>query len=112
MALVTEKQHHGTAYGIVTAVQNLGLAVIPLGVGVLQPSNTCKTYDECVAGWTRVEMLLVGFGAVGFGASVCLNLVDCRQRIQVLNWSSARVEEARKAEQGGGSLNTVELSAQ
>ena len=57
VALVTEKRHHGTAYGIVTAVQNLGLAAIPLGVGKLQPTTSCPTYDDCVASWTRVETL-------------------------------------------------------
>lgn len=102
MALVTEKRHHGTAYGIATAVQNLGLAAIPLGVGKLQPAASCPTYDACVASWDRVELLLVCFGAAGFLASLCLNFVDARQRIPVLNWSSARVAAAREAEQQGG----------
>ena len=98
VALVTEKQHHGTAYGVVTAIQNLGLAAIPLGVGKLQPDACCPTYDACVASWGRVELLLVCFGALGFLASLGLNIVDCRQRIQVLNWSSARTEAARRAD--------------
>jgi hypothetical protein len=102
VALVTEKRQHGTAYGIVTAVQNLGLAAIPLGVGALQPDACCASYDACVASWGRVETLLVCFGGVGFCATVALNVVDCRQRIQVLNWSNARVEAARREEQGEG----------
>lgn len=96
VALITEKKSHGTAYGIVTAVQNLGLAAIPLGIGVLQPSSKCSTYDECVNAYTKVETLLVCFGIVGFIASLALNFADAASSTHVLNWSAARVARARQ----------------
>ncbi len=108
VALVTEKKSHGTAYGIVTAVQNLGLAAIPLGIGVLQPSSCCATYDECVTGYTHVEILLVLFGVLGFVASVALNVVDYRSPISVLNWSAAKTSLAQSdnEEKQGLRVNT------
>lgn len=49
IALVVPERTVGTAYGVVTAVQNLGLAVFPLMVGAIQDS-TCDlfyTSTEC-----------------------------------------------------------------
>ena len=98
IALVTEVRYHATAYGVVTAIQNLGLAVVPIGVGALMPSaSTCPTYDDCVNGYENCEKLLIGFGCVGVLASVGLNIADYSSKIPVLNWPEARVQAARKA---------------
>ena len=96
VALITEKKSHGTAYGIVTAIQNLGMAAIPLGIGLLQPSDCCVTYDVCVAAYNKVEILLVCFGVLGFAASLALNFADAASPTHVLNWSAARVEKAKQ----------------
>jgi MFS family permease len=107
IALVTEPKYHATAYGVVTAVQNLGLAVVPLGVGLLMPSaSTCPTYADCVRGYENCERLLIGFGSVGILASVALNVADYSSRIPVLNWSEARVQAARDEGKGESLLST------
>ena len=95
IALVTAPAYHATAYGVVTAVQNLGLAVVPLGVGLLMPAPTCRPFASCVAAYERAELLLIGFGAVGVAASIALNVVDAASKIPVLNWPEARVAAAR-----------------
>jgi hypothetical protein len=120
VALLIEPSYHATAYGVVTAVQNLGLAAIPIGelrsrflagprsfprlshapsplagVGKLMPSPKCPTYDDCVSHYTRVEMLLIGFGAVGFLSSLALALLDLSSKVPVLHWTAAKVA-ARK----------------
>ena len=97
IALVIEPRYHATAYGVATAFQNLGLAVAPMVIGLYMPSANCPTYDACVASYARVELLLIGTGCVGLVCGVVLNLVDCTRKdgVQVLNWTSKRVEEKR-----------------
>lgn len=99
VALVTEPAYHATAYGVVTAVQNLGLAAVPLAVGTLMPDPHCATYDACVASYTHVELLLIGLGTVGFMAGVGLCVADFRAPIPVLQWTEAKVQ-AWKREHG------------
>ena len=81
--------------------QFLMFGLIALGVvmviGLFMPSANCPTYDACVASYARVELLLIGTGCVGLVCGVVLNVVDCTRKdgVQVLNWTSARVEEKR-----------------
>jgi hypothetical protein len=97
IALVIEPRYHATAYGVATAVQNLGLAVAPMVIGLFMPSANCPTYDACVASYAHVELLLIGTGCVGLLCGVVLNVVDCTRKdgVQVLNWTSKRVDEQR-----------------
>ena len=97
VALVVEPKYAATAYGVVTAVQNLGLAVAPMVIGLFMPSASCPTYAACVASYVKVETLLIATGCVGLVSGLVLNLVDCtrKDRIQILNWTSARVDAAR-----------------
>jgi len=97
VALVTEPAYHATAYGVVTAVQNFGLAVVPLGVGSLMPAPACRPFASCVAAYQRVELLLIGFGLVGILAAAALNVADTASEIRVLNWPEKRVAAARAA---------------
>jgi MFS family permease len=48
IALVVPPAHHGTAYGVVTSVQNLGLAVVPFLVAAAM--DRCPEDYACVAG--------------------------------------------------------------
>lgn len=94
VALVIEPEYHATAYGIVTSVQNLGLAVAPMIVGTLMPAANCPTFDECVSHYVKVELLFIGVGGVGFLSGLLLNFVDYRNKIPVLNWTDAKVKKA------------------
>lgn len=98
IALVIEPQYHGTAYGVATAIQNLGLAAAPMVIGLYMPSPNCPTYDACVNSYKNVELILIGTGLVGFLSGVWLNIVDCTRKdgIQVLNWTSKKVEEKKR----------------
>ena len=97
IALVIEPKYHATAYGVATAIQNLGLAVAPMVIGLYMPSASCATYDACVTAYSHVELLLIGTGLVGLVCGIVLNLVDCTRKdgVQVLNWTSARVDAER-----------------
>ncbi len=98
IALVIEPKYQATAYGVVTAVQNLGLAVAPLLIGRLLPSASCPTYTDCVAGYTRVEELLIGLGCAGILAGIALNIADHTWLpYPYLNWPSSKVQAAKKA---------------
>jgi hypothetical protein len=76
-------------------------------IGTLMPSPNCPTYDECVSHYVKVEQVFIGVGAVGFVSGLILNVVDFRNKYQVLNWTEAKVaaamaEDAAKEE--GASL--------
>lgn len=106
VALVIEPQFHATAYGVVTAVQNLGLAVAPMAIGALMPTASCATYDVCVSAYTRVEELLIGLGCAGILAGLLLNWADhSLLPYPYLNWPDSKVQAAKRAagELGDGS---------
>ena len=90
IALVTQQRDHATAYGLVTAVQNLGQAVAPLGIAALMPDARCATIGECIGAWDTVETLFVIVGGIGILCGIALNVVDCCiSRAPVLNESRA-----------------------
>ena len=64
---VVEKNMLGTAYGLITAVQNSGLAGVPLLSGYIKD----KTNN-----WSWVELYFLGFAALGVVVGIFLNLVD------------------------------------
>jgi hypothetical protein len=101
IALVIEPQYHATAYGIATSVQNLGLAVAPLVIGSLMPASNCPTYDDCVGHYVKVEVLLIGIGAVGCVSGLLLNWVDyTRSEYPVLNWTEKKLAAAKAKNAG------------
>ena len=55
IAVVIEPKYQATAYGVVTAVQNFGLAVSPLIVSQFMPPQDCSTYKDCVTAWNHTE---------------------------------------------------------
>lgn len=64
VALVVDEHMIGTAYGVVTAVQNMGLAFVPMIVGTLQSS------------YTNVETFFMCMGCLGVLVSIWLNYLD------------------------------------
>ena len=114
IALVTQQRDHATAYGLVTAVQNLGQAVAPLGIAALMPDARCATFSECVSAWNTVEKLFVVVGAVGIICGLALNAVDCCvSQAPVLNESRAamrrRVADEEAAEAKGAAAPLLVL---
>ncbi|EQC31215.1 hypothetical protein SDRG_11138 [Saprolegnia diclina VS20] len=70
----------GSAYGAITSIQNLGLALFPMLVAMV--------YSVENKYLPSVEMLFVAFGALGSVAGILLNIVDYKNG-SVLNRSSA-----------------------
>lgn len=66
--MVVKPHEVGTAYGVVTAIQNGGLALFPMIVGALK--TACKTY----APW--VEVFFSALAGVGVASGLILYVVD------------------------------------
>ncbi|RQM14010.1 hypothetical protein DD237_000296 [Peronospora effusa] len=77
---VVEAKHVGTAYGAITAIQNIGLALFPLAVAAEFNHD-----DRYIPG---VELLFVSFGVVGSLVGISLNVVD-HQNGSILNRTKA-----------------------
>jgi len=70
VALLMPNHQLGTAYGLMTAMQNLGLAVAPLGIGAaLQTTNH---------NWLIVELIFAAIAGVSALFTLLLILVDIR----------------------------------
>ena len=78
IAVVIEPKYQATAYGLTTALQNLGLAVGPLVVSKFMPSAHCATKAICVEGWNATEKFFVCCGLAGVVAGLLLNVMDYR----------------------------------
>ncbi|OQR97464.1 Major Facilitator Superfamily (MFS) [Achlya hypogyna] len=77
---VVDARMVGSAYGAITSIQNLGLALFPLLVAMVYGVDTQYI--------PSVEMLFVAFGALGSVAGVALNVLDYKNG-SILNRSSA-----------------------
>ena len=70
IAYVVPEEKLGMAYGVVTAVQNLGLALIPIATGAIITDNPSQeTFHE-------VELFFCVVGIVGVALGIWLNVVD------------------------------------
>jgi len=74
IALVVKESKLGTAYGLITAIQNIGLATLPLIVGSLTKDNNDDTK------YYYVEIFL--FSLAYFGVIVGFILMVCDNRLQ------------------------------
>lgn len=97
IALVIPEAEQGTAYGVVTAVQNAGLALAPLIISQLQPGSCNGTY-ECM------ELFFMSLGVVGTVAGICLNIVDLGLAVPILNATESQAS-AMKAAIDAGTIN-------
>ncbi|KAJ0411052.1 hypothetical protein ATCC90586_003654 [Pythium insidiosum] len=75
---VVEQAYVGSAYGAITSIQNIGLALFPLAVAA--------EYNREARYIPGVEMLFVAFGVMGSAVGLALNLLDY-QNGSVLNRS-------------------------
>jgi MFS family permease len=70
VALIVDEQRVGTAYGLMTAVQNLGLLAFPYLNGLLR--DTTK-------GYTASQVMFAGLGFAGLIFSALLLAADRRE---------------------------------
>lgn len=103
IALVVKPEFQGTAYGVVTAVQNAGLALAPLVISTLMPPTNCNGSYKCV------ETFFISLGAVGVVTGLALNLADWWAPVAVLNLTD-KAATAKKKELG--LLTAEELAAE
>jgi len=89
VALIIASVRLGTAYGLMTAIQNLGLAVAPLVVGSILV-NTNNNYSIA-------EFIYAGSAAAAAFFAVLLIFVDLANGVR-LNASPKRLKEIRDAE--------------
>lgn len=78
------------AYGLMTALQNLGLAVSPLVIG--------KILDDTHNNYHITQFIFAGCAAAAAGFGVLLVFVDLASGLR-LNASPARIKALREAEQ-------------
>lgn len=86
VAYIIETRRLGTAYGLMTALQNLGLAVAPLVVGAIINLTSYRI------GF----LILVGCAGSSFLASILLNVIDITRGRQI-NCSRAERQRRNKA---------------
>jgi MFS family permease len=70
VALMVEEQRVGTAYGVMTAVQNLGLLIFPFFNGLLRDSTK---------GYTASQIMFAGLGAAGLLFAILLRMADAKE---------------------------------
>jgi len=82
---VVKPNQVGTAYGLVTAVQNSGLAIAPLIIGALTEVNPATDPSKNSGGYFKAELFFIACGALGVVISVVLNLTHDGQRLNKVN---------------------------
>jgi len=87
--LIMPQHQLGTAYGLMTAVQNLGLAVAPLAIGGIL--NATKNY-------LLIELIFSGIAAVAAAITVVLIFVDMA-RGRKLNSTPGRLKRLKLEQQ-------------
>jgi MFS family permease len=83
IALVIPELYHGTAYGLVTAVQNFGLAFTPFIVAAM--------LDQCPETYSCLSIAFAIIGGVGTFSGVALWVVNARAVPSILNLSQAEI---------------------
>jgi MFS family permease len=99
VALIIAGNRLGTAYGLMTALQNLGLAVAPLIVG--------KILDATHKNYTYSQFIFAGCAATAAVLAVILIFVDLASGLR-LNASPARLRTLREAEERAAQTNDEE----
>jgi MFS family permease len=70
VALIVEEQRVGTGYGLMTAVQNIGLLAFPYLNGALR---------DATHGYTASQIMFAGLGFVGLVFAILLKTADARE---------------------------------
>jgi len=79
----------GTAFGLCTAIQNIGLTILPFAIGkTIHKTNTVHTHY----GYVTEQMILAGLALVGFAFNIWLYCDDIHKRNGQLNKGPAEEE--------------------
>jgi MFS family permease len=65
--LIVEKRLTGTAFGLMTMIQNIGMAIMPQVIGSLRDSS---------GGWVTSQIVLASLGLFGVAFAIWLRLAD------------------------------------
>lgn len=82
--LTVDERFTGTAFGVITGIQNIGLSVIPLIVAAIY-----RVDDKYIPG---VEYFFVACASLGVIAGICLNIVDWKTGGYLNNTKRAKEE--------------------
>jgi len=99
VSYIVEQRTLGTAYGLITAVQNAGLAAVPLGVAAIK--GRTEHGDKDPNAYRYVELFFACFAFCGVITGTLLNIIDARHG-HVLNRSTARNPVKPSDTQGNG----------
>ena len=102
IALVVNENVVGTAYGIITAVQNSGLAAIPIVVGLLveEEEKTINGTTEKIKNYKHVEMFLFGLALLGVSVGIGLRMIEPKygNRLKIPSIQKRQEEEEGEGE--------------
>jgi MFS family permease len=91
VTLVVKPSHVGTAFGTITAMQNVGLALMPIGVAcIFQRWNS----------WETVELFFGALSTVGVLVGIAINIVDAFNGYR-LNLPAFQSKQQRSQRQKG-----------
>jgi MFS family permease len=82
---VVKPNQVGTAYGLVTAIQNSGLAIAPLVVGALTKTTPASNPSDDAGGYRDAEWFFVCCGLVGVVIGLMLNMTKDGARLNRAN---------------------------
>eukprot|EP01013_Petalomonas_cantuscygni_P019478 TRINITY_DN3727_c0_g1_i1.p1 TRINITY_DN3727_c0_g1~~TRINITY_DN3727_c0_g1_i1.p1 ORF type:complete len:737 (-),score=172.51 TRINITY_DN3727_c0_g1_i1:251-2242(-) len=107
--VVTEESLLGTAYGVMTAVQNAGLATIPLIIGIIRDMKTPAFEKNPLLPYNICIFILMGFAAAASLVIIVLMLYDARKLGGILNSSSADRMRRLTAVSGGDTRRSAAI---
>ena len=82
--ILIEAKTVGTAFGVITAIQNMGLGTVPILIGVIQDNTSLED------GYFWVTFLFICMGILGIITGICLLLIDFKNR-EILNKKKPRL---------------------
>ncbi len=81
ISLVVDEKFHGTAYGLMSCVQNFSLVVSPMLIGFIHD----RTEDDYYFGYFWVGVFYMGMGACSFLLLCCIIKYDYVKYGRILN---------------------------
>ena len=81
---LVEAKTVGTAFGVSTAIQNMGLGTVPILIGVIQDNTSLED------GYFWVTFLFICMGIIGIITGICLLLIDFKNG-EILNAKEPRL---------------------
>lgn len=90
---VVDDDQVGTAYGLVTAVQNTGLFLVPVIVGTITDDTPDCDPSKDSGGYFKVEMMFVALGALGVVFGTYLHMLPAGRKLNARDPWAAGIAE-------------------